>query len=80
MIDTPPTQLFSDKKANSKFMLLVLFGEYIQERGGKIWLSDLLHLLELVGIGEHTGRSTINRMAREGWFTCLLYTSDADDD
>lgn len=69
MIESPPSQPVQDKKVNSKFMLLVLFGEYIQERGGDIWLSDLLYLLELLGIGEHTGRSTINRMAREGWFT-----------
>lgn len=56
------------KKTNSKFILLVVLGEYISERGGEIWLSDLLYLLDLLGVGEHTGRSTINRMAREGWF------------
>ncbi len=69
MIDSPTLQPIQDKKSNSKFMLLVLFGEYIQGRGSKIWLSDLLALLDLLGIGEHTGRSTVNRMAREGWFT-----------
>lgn len=56
-------------KPNSKFYLLVLFGDYIRARGGSIWMTDLLYLLNLLGIGEHTGRSTINRMTREGWFT-----------
>ena len=69
MIVTNTAPQFHEKKANSKFLLLVLFGEYIQPRGGEIWLSDLLYLLDLVGLGEHTARSTINRMAREGWFT-----------
>ncbi len=69
MIVPSTNPLHQEIKANSKFVLLVLFGEYIQERGGTIWLSDLLALLELLGVGEHTGRSTVNRMAREGWFT-----------
>ncbi|MFT7583604.1 MAG: phenylacetic acid degradation operon negative regulatory protein [Cellvibrionaceae bacterium] len=56
-------------KHNSKFFMLVLFGDYIRHRDNSIRMADLLYLLGLLGIGEHTGRSTINRMVREGWFT-----------
>lgn len=56
-------------KQSTKFYLLVLFGDYIRPRGGSIWMSKLLYLLTLLDVGEHTGRSTINRMQREGWFT-----------
>ncbi|MEM8860371.1 MAG: hypothetical protein AAGD96_18750, partial [Chloroflexota bacterium] len=56
-------------KQSTKFYLLILFGDYIRPRGGSIWMSDLIHLLELLNVGEHTGRSTINRMLRDGWFT-----------
>ena len=37
-------------------------------QGDGIWLKDLLHLLDLLYIGERTARSTINRMRKEGWF------------
>lgn len=56
-------------KQSTKFYLLVLFGDYIRPRGGSVWMSKLLYLLDLLEVGEHTGRSTINRMQREGWFT-----------
>lgn len=68
MIQTTNSFPSTHSKQNSKFFLLVLFGDYIRARGGAIWMTDLLYLLELLGIGEHTGRSTINRMVREGWF------------
>ncbi|MEM7332979.1 MAG: PaaX family transcriptional regulator C-terminal domain-containing protein [Chloroflexota bacterium] len=57
------------QQPNTKFVVMVLLGEYIRPRGGKIWLSDLLNLLETLNIGERTARSTITRMAREDWFT-----------
>ncbi|MFK7804691.1 MAG: PaaX family transcriptional regulator C-terminal domain-containing protein [Anaerolineae bacterium] len=69
MIQTTPSFQATTNKKNSKFFMLVLFGDYIRHRGGSIWMADLLYLLDLLGIGEHTGRSTINRMVREGWFT-----------
>ena len=68
MIQAPSPFPSTKSKQNSKFFMLVLFGDYIRARGGSIWMADLLYLLDLLGIGEHTGRSTINRMVREGWF------------
>ena len=58
-----------NSKQSTKFTLLILFGDYIRPRGGSIWMSNLIYLLGLLDIGEHTGRSTINRMVREDWFT-----------
>ncbi len=54
---------------NTKFLVMTLLGDYIMHRGGAIWLSDLLDLLAILDVGERTARSTISRMAQEGWFT-----------
>lgn len=69
MINQPIQFQPTKNRQNSKFFLLVLFGDYIRHKGSSIWMADLLYLLDLLGIGEHTGRSTINRMVRDGWFT-----------
>ena len=57
------------QQPNTKFIVMVLLGEYVRPRGGTVWLSDLLHLLMTLGVGERTARSTINRMSKDGWFT-----------
>ncbi|MEM7345573.1 MAG: PaaX family transcriptional regulator C-terminal domain-containing protein [Chloroflexota bacterium] len=54
---------------NTKFLIITLLGDYIMPHGGSIWLSDFLYLLELLGVGERTARSTITRMAQQGWFS-----------
>ena len=58
---TRPTQ-------STQFYLFNLFADYIAPRGGRIWLNDLLYLLELLGVGERAARSTLSRMKQRGWF------------
>lgn len=50
-------------------LVFTLFGDYILSREGTMWTSRLLHLLELLGVSERAARSTISRMARNGWLT-----------
>lgn len=59
--DRPPVR--------TQFLVFTLFGDYILPRGGTIWTSHLLDLLELLGVSERAARSTISRMARKGWLT-----------
>lgn len=71
MISSKPTvaqPLITHNRSNTKFIVMVLLGDYIRQRGGAIWLTDMLHLLDLLDVGERTARSTITRMAQEGWF------------
>ena len=51
----------------TQFLVFTLFGDYILPRGGTIWTSDLLHLLELLGVTERAARSVLSRMTRKGW-------------
>ncbi len=54
--------------AQTQFLIFTLFGEYVLERGGKIWTSSLLYLMELLGaVSELAVRSTLSRMTRKGW-------------
>lgn len=53
----------------TQFLIFTLFGDYILPRSGSIWTTSLLHLLELLGVGERAARVTLSRMARKGWLT-----------
>lgn len=51
----------------TQFLIFTLFGEFILARGGSIWTSSLLSLLNHLDVGEHAARITLSRMARKGW-------------
>jgi phenylacetic acid degradation operon negative regulatory protein len=53
--------------ARAQFLILTLFGDNILPRGGAIWTSGLLTLLELLGVGERAARSALSRMVGRGW-------------
>ncbi len=53
----------------TQFLVFTLFGDYILRRGGSIWSSDLLYLLELLGVTERAARSVLSRITRKGWLT-----------
>jgi phenylacetic acid degradation operon negative regulatory protein len=61
-------ELVTRPTSSTQFCLFNLFAEYIVPRGGRIWTKDLLHLLELLGVGERAARSTLSRMKQRGWF------------
>jgi phenylacetic acid degradation operon negative regulatory protein len=51
----------------TQFMIFTLFGDYIIQRGGKVWTSHLLDLMERLGISERAVRSTLSRMTQKRW-------------
>ncbi len=53
----------------TQFLIFTLFGEYIRPRGGSIWTSDLLRLLELLGVSERAVRTSLSRMSQKGWLS-----------
>ncbi len=55
----------------TQFFVFTLFGEYVRPRGGSIWTSDILSLLELLGVGERAIRTALSRMSKKGWLTAL---------
>lgn len=51
----------------TQFLVFTLFGEYILPRGGSIWTSSLLSLLERLDVSERAARNTRSRMSRKVW-------------
>lgn len=51
----------------TQFLVFTLFGEYILPRGGSIWTSSLLSLLDRLNVSERAARNTLSRMSRKGW-------------
>ena len=67
MIDETTIELAEAPNARAQFLILTLFGDYVLPRGGMIWTTSLLALLELLGVGERAARSAFSRMSARGW-------------
>lgn len=51
----------------AKSLVATIFGDVIEPYGGRIWLGDLIDLVKLFGINERLLRTSIFRLAEEGW-------------
>lgn len=50
-------------------LIVTLYGDAIEPRGGTAWMGSLIRLLEPVGINERLSRTSIYRLTKEGWLT-----------
>jgi phenylacetic acid degradation operon negative regulatory protein len=66
--DLETVELVTRPTQSTQFYLFNLFADYIVPRGGRIWTSDLLYLLDLLEVSERAARSTLSRMKKRGWF------------
>ncbi len=53
----------------TQFLIFTLFGEYVRPRGGSIWTSDILSLLDTLEVGERATRTALSRMSQRGWLS-----------
>lgn len=51
----------------SKSVVMTLFGDAITPHGGKVWLGSLIELLAPFGISDRLVRTSVFRLAEEGW-------------
>jgi phenylacetic acid degradation operon negative regulatory protein len=51
----------------AKSLVVTVWGDSIAPHGGAIWLSGLIGLLEPFGVNERLARTSVYRLAREGW-------------
>lgn len=51
----------------SKSVVMTVFGDAITPRGGKVWLGSLIALLAPFGISDRLVRTSVFRLAEEGW-------------
>ncbi len=48
-------------------LLVSVFGDAIAPRGGGVWLGSLINVLEPFGINQRLVRTSVFRLAKEGW-------------
>lgn len=51
----------------SKSVVMTVFGDSIIPRGGKVWLGSLIALLAPFGMNDRLVRTSVFRLAEEGW-------------
>ena len=65
----PDLQTVTETKGSTQFFVFNLFADYILPyKDGWAWTHDLLYLLELLGVSDRAGRTTLSRMKQQGWF------------
>lgn len=58
MVENPP---------RAKSLVMTLFGDAITPHGGEVWLGSLIELLAPFGINDRLVRTSVFRLAEEGW-------------
>jgi phenylacetic acid degradation operon negative regulatory protein len=53
----------------AKSLVVTVWGDAIAPHGGSVWLSGLIRLLAPLGMNERLVRTSVYRLAREGWLS-----------
>ena len=56
-----------DNPPRAKSVVMTLFGDVITPHGGQVWLGSLIQLLAPFGISDRLVRTSVFRLAEEGW-------------
>src|SRR4029453_14301246 len=51
----------------AKSLVVTVWGDAIAPHGGAVWLSGLIKLLAPLGLNERLVRTSVYRLAQEGW-------------
>lgn len=58
---------FSESQiVHSNSLILTIFGDFVSEHGGTIWLGSLIKLVERLGINQRLVRTTVFRLTEKG--------------
>lgn len=66
-INTWIDRFAADDPPRSKSVVMTVFGDSITPRGGAVWLGSLITLLAPLGISSRLVRTSVFRLAEEGW-------------
>lgn len=72
--DNPNLQTWSEhymasNSLRAKSVVMTLFGDVILPHGGALWLGSLIRLLAPFGISDRLVRTSVYRLAEEGWLS-----------
>ena len=60
-------QFLQQDPPRAKSVVMTVFGDAITPHGGAVWLGSLIALLAPLGISERLVRTSVFRLADEGW-------------
>lgn len=58
---------FKSEPSRTGSLIITFYGDAIMPRGGSIWLGTLLQFLEMVGTDGGVVRTSVSRLAADGW-------------
>ena len=61
------SQFLASDPPRSKSLVMTTFGDAIAPHGGAIWLGSLIELLAPLGVNDRLLRTSVFRLAQEGW-------------
>jgi phenylacetic acid degradation operon negative regulatory protein len=61
------TRFLQQDPPRAKSVVMTVFGDAITPRGGTVWLGSLIALLAPLGISDRLVRTSVYRLADEGW-------------
>ncbi len=64
-----PETFMAAHPPRSKSVVMTLFGDVILPHGGALWLGSLIRLLAPFGISDRLVRTSVYRLAEEGWLS-----------
>lgn len=68
-LHTWPQIYMAQNPLRSKSVVMTLFGDVILPHGGALWLGSLIRLLAPFGISDRLVRTSVYRLAEEGWLS-----------
>lgn len=60
-------QAIATQPPRAKSLVMTLFGDVVAPHGGAVWLGSLIELLAPFGINDRLVRTSVFRLAEEGW-------------
>lgn len=60
-------RLLDHTRPRAKSLLVTIYGDAIAHRGGNAWLGSVIALASTLGLGERAVRTSVFRLAAEGW-------------
>lgn len=62
-------EYLAQQPPRTKSLVMTLFGDVIRPHGGALWLGSLIRLLASFGINDRLVRTSVYRLAEEGWLS-----------
>jgi phenylacetic acid degradation operon negative regulatory protein len=59
----------ASRPPHARSLIVTVWGDALAPHGGEVWLATLIRLVEPLGINERLVRTSVFRLARDGWLT-----------